>query len=364
MSKQTLKDKRELLSKPGDTILETIGNMKMSQVDLATRIGKTPSKVNDIIAGKEPITVVTALQLENVLGIAAQFWLNREMLYREQLFRIEQEEALQDAEGWLDQLPVKELKRAGHISTEKKGVGMITELLKFFSVASPVQWEAVYIDHYTTTNLRKNIKGKSHQTKLGSMSAWLRIGEVEMKKINPPAYNKDAFKKSLSVIRSFVAKLPDDFSFQLQALCKLAGVALVYTAPLPDAPIKGGARWFGGNPLIQLANHYKAIDHFWFTFFHEAAHVLLHGKKDVFIEDFEGYALDEKKEMEANEFAADYLLPSNFVNDLPEKITPETVLILAKKYNAHPAIVAGRLASLKLVPPAFGKKFQMEVTLV
>ena len=78
-----LKDERELLSKPGDTILETIEHIKMSQVELAERMGKTPSKINDLISGKEPITRVTAFQLEKVLGIDAQFWLNREMLYRE-----------------------------------------------------------------------------------------------------------------------------------------------------------------------------------------------------------------------------------------------------------------------------------------
>jgi len=100
---QASKDERELLSKPGDTILETIGHIKMSQAELAERLGKTPSKVNDIISGKEPITVNTALQLEKVLNIDAQFWLNREMIYREKLSRIEQEEALDECKDWLKQ---------------------------------------------------------------------------------------------------------------------------------------------------------------------------------------------------------------------------------------------------------------------
>ena len=96
-----LVDERELLSKPGDTILETIEHVKMSQVELAERMGKTPSKINDLISGKEPITLTTALQLEKVLGIDAQFWLNREMLYREKLLRLEQEEAVEKYVDWL-----------------------------------------------------------------------------------------------------------------------------------------------------------------------------------------------------------------------------------------------------------------------
>ena len=95
MSEQ-LKVERELLSPPGDDILETIENIKMSQAELADRLSKTPSKVHDLITGKEPVTYNTALQLEKVLGIDAQFWLNREMNYRTKLARIEQEEALEN----------------------------------------------------------------------------------------------------------------------------------------------------------------------------------------------------------------------------------------------------------------------------
>jgi len=41
-------------------------HVKMSQSELAERMGRTPSKINDLISGKEPITVATALQLEKV----------------------------------------------------------------------------------------------------------------------------------------------------------------------------------------------------------------------------------------------------------------------------------------------------------
>jgi Plasmid maintenance system antidote protein len=84
---------KELLSPPGDTIQETIDLMGMRQNELAERMGKTESKINDIIKGKEPITVNTSLQLELVLGIPAKFWLAREANYREELARIEQQEA-------------------------------------------------------------------------------------------------------------------------------------------------------------------------------------------------------------------------------------------------------------------------------
>ena len=107
---EKLKAERALLSPPGDDILETIKYNRMSQAQLAKRLGKTTSKVHDIITGKEPITVKTALQLEKVLGMPAKYWLNRESNYREKLTRLEQEEFLETCKGWLSEQPVKQLK--------------------------------------------------------------------------------------------------------------------------------------------------------------------------------------------------------------------------------------------------------------
>ncbi|HVT85193.1 MAG TPA: HigA family addiction module antitoxin [Chitinophagaceae bacterium] len=355
-----LKDERELLSKPGDTILETLEHIKMSQAELAERMGKTPSKVNDIISGKEPITVTTALQLEKVLNIDAQFWLNREMKYREKLSRIEQEEALEECVDWLKQQPVRELKKCGYIKSERIGTDMVAECLQFYGVASPVQWHLMYVNDYAKTNFRKS---EAHQTALGSMAAWLRIGEIEMRKLDLPDFNKEAFKKKLSEIKPLIANHPDDFAKQLQEECISAGVALIYTMCLPKAPVSGATRWIGGNPLIQLTDRYKANDHFWFTFYHEAGHVLLHGKKDIFIEEFEGYQPDKEKEDQANTFARNWLLPEQFNDELPFRIVEEDVMPLAEKYNTHPAVVVGRLQYLGLVSYSFGSKFKEKVTL-
>jgi HTH-type transcriptional regulator/antitoxin HigA len=357
---QTLKDERELLSKPGDTILETLEHLKMSQAELAERLGKTPSKVNDIISGKEPITVNTALQLEKVLNIDAQFWLNREMLYREKLSRIEQEEALEQCKDWLKQQPIKELRKCGYIKSEKADVKMASDLLQFYGVASPVQWESLYVQEYANTSFRRT---PAYQSALASMAAWLRIGEIEMRKINLVAYNKDGFKAALLEIKTLVVDFPEDYATQLQEYCKAVGVAVVYTICLPKAPISGATRWIGGNPLIQLTDRFKSNDHFWFTFFHEAAHVLLHGKKEVFIEDFEGHEVDKEKEQEANDFAAKWLLPNEFLNELPEKITEQDVKQIAKKYKTHPAIVVGRLQNLGRVPHSFGAGLKQKVAL-
>lgn len=359
MSKQ-LKAERALLSSPGDDILETIEHIKMSQAELADRLGKTAPKVHDLITGKEPITYNTALQLEKVLGIDAQFWLNREMQYREKLTRIQQEEALEEMIDWLKQQPVKELKQCGYLKSGKISVSMVEEALEFYGVVDTEKWESRYIDDFATAAYRKS---EQHQTTLGSMAAWLRMGELEMQKMQLPAYDKDAFKNVLEEIKVLVQKQPDDFAKQLQQKCAKAGVAVVYTLCLPKAPVNGATRWFRSNPMIQLTDRHKTNDTFWFTFFHEAGHVLLHPKKDVFLEEFEGYKPDRQKEEEANRFAAKHLLQDKFEDELPFSINEEDAETIAKKYHTHPAIVIGRLQHKGLVKYSFGNKYKVKVDL-
>lgn len=354
------KIERELLTKPGDTILETIEYMKMSQAELAARIGKTPSKVNDLISGKAPISVNTAMQLEKVLGIDMQFWLNREMQYREKLARLDHEDFLERNLEWLKEQPVKELKKDGYLKESRVGTRMVEECLHFYGVASPVQWQSIYVNNYAQASFRKS---SAHTALLSSMAAWLRIGELKLQKEELPEFNKEMFKIVLSQIKELVVTQPEDFPIQLKEMCKSAGVAVIFSHSLPKAPISGAARWIGGTPVIQITDRYKTNDHFWFTFYHEAGHILLHGKKDVFIEGFEGVENDEEKEREANDFASDWLLPDTFISEITSKIDERTVRKIARNYSTHPAIVVGRLQNLNKVPYSFGNNLKIKINL-
>ena len=351
---------KEMLSRPGDTIIETIEFLKMSQAELAERMGRTPAKINDLISGKAPITVNTAIQLEKVLGIDMQFWLNREMQYREKLARIEQEEFLETCLDWLNEQPVKELQKSGFLKAGKIGTEMVNDCLQFYGVASPQQWQSVYVDSYASADFRKS---NAHMSSLGGMAAWLRIGELKLQKLQLPEFDKDAFKKALIEAKELVEHQPEDFAERLREICSSAGLALIYSDSMPKAPISGATRWVGGRPLIQLTDRYKTNDHFWFTFYHEAGHILLHGKKDVFIEEYVGAENDNSKEKEANEFARDFLLPDSFLEQVTGTVDERLIKKIARNYATHPAIVVGRLQNLGIIPHSFGTGFKIKISL-
>src|SRR5713226_1218449 len=103
----------DYVSSPGDTLLETLETIGMSQAELAKRMGRPVKTINEIVQGKAAITAETALQLEQVLHVLASFWLKREQQYRESLARLAEEQRLKSWMDWLKELPIPVMMRRG-----------------------------------------------------------------------------------------------------------------------------------------------------------------------------------------------------------------------------------------------------------
>lgn len=65
---------------PGEILLrEFLEPLKMTQTAFARRIGVTAARLSEIIHGKRPITMDTALRLERALGMKAESWLRMQL---------------------------------------------------------------------------------------------------------------------------------------------------------------------------------------------------------------------------------------------------------------------------------------------
>ncbi len=335
--------RKELLCPPGDSLKEVLEDRRISQAELALRLGRPKEKVNGLIKGKEPITRKTALSLESVLEIPASYWLNRESLYREEIERIRIMEETVKNYGWLKKFPVSLLKERGFLPkkriSHKNSPEFLQDLLKFFGVAGREQWESLYMSDKPLASYRLSLKGKKNPY---ACATWLRLGEKKVRGMEVAEYNPKLFKKKLSEIRKIAAEQPEDFLDRLTRVCAEAGVAFAYVPAFPGA-LYGAARFFGGRPLIQLSGKYKTNDQFWFSFFHEAAHILLHGKTEFFIEDQNSEK--SEKEIEADEFAREFLYPKKSYTKITTNgaISDEEILRSARENEIHPGIVVGQL---------------------
>ncbi|MCE1165163.1 MAG: HigA family addiction module antitoxin [Bacteroidetes bacterium] len=338
------KIRRKLLSPPGDTLQETIDNIGMSQHELAERLGKKEKNVNQIIKGKEPITVNTALSLQNVLNIPADFWLERESKYRIELAEIEAEEQAEKYSEWVKKFPIKEMQKMKWIPETKTISDRTESLIRYFGIAKPGSWNRIYRAQTANATFRKSPSISSNPY---SISAWLRQGEIQARELKLKKYSRSKFRKALHRIKEIANGHPRDFFKATRDICGECGVALVYTPNIPKAAISGSFRWLYNRttPLIQLSGRYKTNDHLWFTFFHEAGHLLLHGKKDVFLEEAEGIESNRKKEEEADRFARNFLINEKAYIEFAGKgvFTKETITEFSNANNVNPGIVVGRL---------------------
>jgi HTH-type transcriptional regulator/antitoxin HigA len=344
MTEQDLSFTPEWVSPPGDTIMDAIEERDWTQAQLAERLGYTEKHVSLLINAKVPITEESAQKLSRVIGSTPEFWLRREAQYRAQLVQIEERECLQSWVPWLDRLPVKDLMKQGAIAKRrldaKNKPEIVKELLQLFGVASPDNWETCYEQKQVAFR-----RTREEQSNVGAISAWLRLGEIEAEKADVPKYNKAKFEKAVQEIRKLTVLSQGEFMPQMQRLCNEAGVILAIVPAIPCAYTSGVARWL--NPhraLIQLSLYGKQNDRFWFTFFHEAAHILLHDKKDIFLDDSgNGDRLESQQEDEANAWAREFLIPSEYDAELSTLRSREDVIDFAERLGIHAGIVVGRL---------------------
>ncbi len=332
------------VSPPGVTLQETLDALQMSQAELAERMGRPKKTINEIIKGKAAITAETALQLEKVFGVPASFWNNRERRYRENLARREDNERLLRAVEWPKRFPIAEMVKLGWLKTVGDPVSQLQSLLRFFGIASPEQWEGAYAEALCR---------KSKTSKPEPLSVWFRAGELVAQAITCAPFNADIFRTVLLRAR-VITREPKHFKEPLVQACAEAGVALAFVHDLRLSGISGATRWLTpSKALIQLSLRYKRHDQLWFTFFHEAGHILLHGKTRVFLEgdiEKENPHLEE----EADKFARDTLVPPNeyarFVSQARGVFTAANVVAFAERIGVAPGIVVGRLQHDKLLP--------------
>jgi addiction module HigA family antidote len=327
------------VSAPGETLEEVLVERGMSQAELAERTGRPKKTVNEIVKGKAAITPETALQFERVLGIPAGFWNAREQNYRESLARAKEALEFEKQTDWLDQVPYRAMVKLGWIPEHREKVRQLEDVLRFFAVASPSSWHGIW--GVESPAFRRS---SAFESKPGALAAWLRKGELEMSHQEPAEYDADAFKRALDQVRSLTRQLPSDFASIVTMECNKAGVGVAFVPELPGTRVWGATRWLTATrALIQLSLRYKTDDHLWFTFFHEAGHILLHGRRDVFLEGDERE--QTAKESEADGFAQEWLIPEAKYRVFRRlgAFTCAAIGRFAFELGIAPGIVVGRL---------------------
>ena len=184
----------------------------------------------------------------------------------------------------------------------------------------------------------------SFKSNEAALATWLRLGEIEAERQDCAEYSKNRFKHAVRNIRGLTREPVWEALKQTAGLCNEAGVALALVPPLPNTVLSGAAWWLSPRKaVIQLTARHMTDDHLWFSFFHEAAHILLHSKKGVFVDEANG--IETEQEEEANEWASNFLISKQawkrFVAISPR--SEQVVRTFSDEQGIAPGIIVGRL---------------------
>lgn len=324
---------------PGETLKETMESLNMSQKELATRTNVTVQTLNRIFKGQQPISYETSNKLELATGVPARMWNNLEAQYREQLAKFQERKQLESDLEWLANIPVNELIQRNAIGRKNDKALTLREVLKFFGVSSVSAWNNIWSKPAVAAR-----RSQCFETRPGHAATWIRLGEIKAQQIVCREYNKNQFLKALEIIKGLTIKKPEQFIPETISLCADTGVAVALVPEMKKVPWHGATKWLSSTKAMILLNlRGKAEDQFWFSFFHEAGHVIHGSKKALFIND--GRA-DDRYEQKANDFAAEFLIPPAYDPIIRNLRSKADVIRIAKELQISPGIVAGRFQRL------------------
>lgn len=325
----------------------------ISDHDLAEKLEREVSTVRGVIEGTVAIDEDLAGRFAASIGGTSSFWLKRQVNYEAALARAADGVSAPDARAWISQFPVKEMSDHGWVKRPEDRHELIKSYLAFFDVNGPKEWESRYKNSISGVSFRTS---PTFHSKLGAVTAWLRKGEQEASRVKVGTWNKEELVSRLPALRA-LSKLKSPISFipKIQGICAEAGLAVVVLKAPTGCRASGATRFVNpSKPIVILSFRYLSDDQFWFTFFHELGHVILHGETITFVDDddVDSQNPDSRKEDEANRFASDTLIPPDKMEKLRTlPLQKFDVIRFAVSLDIAPGIVVGQLQHQKLIGP-------------
>ena len=328
-------------SRPGATILRLLNEKAIPAHDFAAKVEISQRGLRDLLSGRTVIEPTMASKLARNLGGTEAFWLVREEQYRRDISQRPVNELANLGTEWLKTLPINDMRKFGWIDEQPNKSSLVRECLRFFDLGQIEMWHRTYATMIKNTAFRQSQRFASN---VGALTAWFRQAELEAESITCRQWSPDRFLHVLPCLRSLTwKKNPAIFVPKLRDVCANCGVAFALV-PLPNGCTASGATWFSSSTraTLVMSGRYLSDDHFWFTFFHEAGHLLLHRTTGPIIEELD--ISSQHMEEEANKFASEMLISPEFRDEFFELSTSAIQIFeFSKRAGVAPGIVVGQL---------------------
>lgn len=326
------------VSPPGETIAAILKARAIPLHQFCALIGLGEQQTLGLLNGRHPIDSKLAIRISATVGSTPRFWLERERKFKSNLKALEiSRPALEE---WFHTFPIAKMREMGWIPIVKSHAEAPFELLDFFGVSTVEQWREIYVGSLERTRFRTS---EAYEDSISATTAWLRRGELIADEMPCRSWNRKSFHSCLSGLKALsIESNPRVFLPELQTECAKHGVAVVVER-CPSGCAASGATVMleSKRALLLLSARFLSDDHFWFSFFHEAGHLVLHGE-ELNLE--EAGFLSPEKEAEANEYAQKIILNPEGEEALQSvPLNKFAIARLARRCNVSKGIIVGQL---------------------
>lgn len=312
-----------------------------SQAELATVLGIPPSRVSEIVQNKKAIDPELAVKLgEAFSDTTAKYWILADAAYRLSLIEEGNGDVRRRA-SLLEIAPVREMEKRGWVVNVSDFEDLEKQILALYEISSISEAPQL------VSAMRMS---SSYAEITPSQMAWCARVKQLAKLVPAAPYSDDNMPHCIASLRKLAAytseakKVPD-------VLAK-HGIRFVVVEHLPSTKIDGATLWLDDNsPVIGMSVRYDRIDNFWFTLFHELAHVKYRDKMsiDSNITGTDEVELHVKPEFErrADKHASDSLVAPDellsFIHRIGPLYSEAKINQFANRMKIHPGIIVGQL---------------------
>jgi len=321
-----------IASPPGATIKEQLVVRGMSQKEFAQRMDMSEKHISRLINGEVQLTPDVSTRLEMVLGMPAQFWSRLESIYREKLAKAKAENEMDADIELANKFPYKEMSKNGWVPKTTQATEKVVHLRKYFEVVQLGLLHGSLTPGIACRRLADNENANY------ALYAWAQKAKLDARHTNTKPIDTNKLSKIIPHIREMTRGNPKTFCGELVRMLGDCGIATIFLPHIGGSFLHGATFYDGDKIVMGLTVRGKDADRFWFSFFHEIAHIIYGhiGQPD---------GTSDADESAADEFAKETLIPSQEFDSFIKKedFSERSLVKFANQVGIDAGIVVGRL---------------------
>ncbi|MDO4460282.1 MAG: HigA family addiction module antitoxin [Clostridia bacterium] len=327
---------------PGEILQEKLNNSCMSRKELALRTNVTEKHICTIVNGDKGISTAFARKLGYVFE-NAKYWMNLQAQYDAEQASLQEEFEISQEELNLLK-PLRDIMEyfisCGYMHNNCGDASKVIQLREFLQISDLTQIPKITYNAAYRAQLTTNVKVDPYV-----LFAWQRLCEKETESISiNKSVDIDLLRRSVGRIKNAMFGSINKGIHEIQEILAECGIAFQVVKNFRGAPVQGFIKeTIEGRLILCLTIRGKRADRFWFTLFHEIAHILNGDNKTRFV-DFD--SVQGKAEQLADQYASDTLIsPEKYRKFILSRdcTSWDRITAFAEAVDVKPFIVLGRL---------------------